>query len=115
LLLVPVGAQTAYALAGFCGNGSVEIGIGEECDDTNFISGDGCSDICQIEEGWECSGEPSICSLIPIIIDGVGGEIIPIDNTALLLAGAQANALWLIPVIGSAVVIGVVLATKKFH
>jgi len=106
-----VGSPNAYALAGECGNFNVEIGFGEQCDDGDFIIGDGCSDMCQIEDGWECSGEPSVCSLITL----VGGEIIQIDNTAVLLAGAQTNALWLIPIISFAVVIGLVLAKKKFN
>ena len=42
----------------------------------------------------------------------VGGEFLGVDTTSLLLAGAQANALWLIPVIVSAVGIGIVLARK---
>ena len=28
----------------------------EGCDDGNDISGDGCSEDCQVEEGWVCSG-----------------------------------------------------------
>ena len=32
----------------YCGNGSLDIG--EECDDGNNISGDGCSTDCQIEK-----------------------------------------------------------------
>ncbi len=42
----------------------------------------------------------------------VGGELLPIDTTALLLAGAQANALWLIPVIVAATGIAIVIARK---
>ena len=38
--------------AAVCGNGIIELG--EECDDINTVSGDGCSNICQIEDGWEC-------------------------------------------------------------
>jgi len=41
----------------------------------------------------------------------VGGEIIPIDTTALLLAGAQSFS-WMIPVIVSAIGIGIVIARK---
>ena len=33
--------------AGYCGNGTVEAG--EECDDGNVISSDGCDEICQAE------------------------------------------------------------------
>jgi hypothetical protein len=42
----------------------------------------------------------------------VGGNIIPIDTTSLLLAGAQMNSAWLIPAITTAIGIGIVLARK---
>jgi len=42
----------------------------------------------------------------------VGGELIPLDTSALLLAGAQMNAAWMIPVIVSAIGIGIVIARK---
>ena len=41
-----------------CGDGLVE----EECDDSNLDDGDGCASDCTIEDGWTCSGEPSVCS-----------------------------------------------------
>jgi len=41
----------------------------------------------------------------------VGGEIIPIETTALILAGAQTFS-WMIPVIVSAIGIGIVIARK---
>ncbi len=52
---------------------------------------------------------------LPGIVNGcaVGGELIPIDSTALLLAGAQMTTSWLIPVLISAVGIGLVLVRKK--
>ncbi len=56
-----------------CGNGVLE---GEEaCDDTDPDPGDGCSDNCTVETGWECdSASPSVCT--PICGDGmiVGDE-----------------------------------------
>ncbi|MDP4039319.1 MAG: myxococcus cysteine-rich repeat containing protein [Candidatus Pacearchaeota archaeon] len=43
-----------------CGNGVNETG--EQCDDGNVISGDGCSASCEIESGWECTGSViSVC------------------------------------------------------
>jgi cysteine-rich repeat protein len=45
-----------------CGNGVIDNG--EQCDDNGTAAGDGCSDTCQIEEGFECTGTPSTCSLI---------------------------------------------------
>ena len=40
-----------------CGNGVIETG--EQCDDGNSVSGDGCSATCQQENGWT---EPSQCA-----------------------------------------------------
>lgn len=111
-----VGSPGAYATLAICGDGLLAIPFGEQCDDGNFNSGDGCSDTCQVESGWECTSVPfatSVCTLIPQSV--VGGQIIPADSTALLLAGAQTNALWLISLIGVTVALGVVLATKKFQ
>jgi len=45
---------------------------------------------------------------------GVGGELISIDTTALLLAGVQTNLAWMIPIAASAVGIGLVLVKRKF-
>jgi len=42
----------------------------------------------------------------------VGGELIGIDSTALLVTGAQMNAAWMIPVIVSAIGIAIVIARK---
>ncbi len=42
----------------------------------------------------------------------VGGELLPVDTIVLLLAGAQMNAAWLIPVIVAAIGIGIVIARK---
>ncbi|HDP73556.1 MAG TPA: DUF4215 domain-containing protein, partial [Candidatus Woesearchaeota archaeon] len=45
-----------------CGDGFI-IGD-EECDDGNTLYGDGCSSTCEVEAGWECEDEPSVCELI---------------------------------------------------
>ncbi len=45
-----------------CGNGVIDNG--ETCDDNNETDGDGCSSICQVEDGYECNGTPSDCSLL---------------------------------------------------
>lgn len=42
-----------------CGNGFIQFG--ETCDDMNTTPGDGCSDVCAVEPGYLCSGEPSVC------------------------------------------------------
>ncbi|MGB3717449.1 MAG: M4 family metallopeptidase, partial [Candidatus Promineifilaceae bacterium] len=36
-----------------CGDGILDLG--ESCDDGNSADGDGCSSICQVEDGWICS------------------------------------------------------------
>src|SRR3989344_284968 len=43
-----------------CGNNV--INSGETCDDGDTTSGDGCSNLCQIEPGWTCTGQPSVCN-----------------------------------------------------
>ena len=44
--------------------------------------------------------------------DAVGGEFIGIETTSVLAAGAQYTAAWMIPVIVSAIGIGIVIARK---
>jgi cysteine-rich repeat protein len=45
-----------------CGDGVVKPS--EACDDGDLAAGDGCDAACQVEEGWACAGEPSVCGLI---------------------------------------------------
>ncbi|MEO7330316.1 MAG: DUF4215 domain-containing protein [Minicystis sp.] len=40
---------------------AITHGYNEQCDDGNYVSGDGCSDTCDIELGYECTGIPSEC------------------------------------------------------
>lgn len=55
-------AVVRYDGAPTCGDGDIEVG--EQCDDAAILSGNGCSSTCQIETGWSCSGEPSMCAPI---------------------------------------------------
>ena len=43
----------------------------------------------------------------------VGGEMMPIDTTTLLVAGAQMNAAWMVPIIVSAAGIGLLIQAQK--
>jgi len=43
----------------------------------------------------------------------VGGEFLPIDSTALLLAGLQTSAIWMIPVVLSGIGIGLFAVSRK--
>jgi cysteine-rich repeat protein len=53
-------------LDSFCGDGVWDDGRGEECDDQNTASNDGCGEACNVESGWECDVEvePSVCQRI---------------------------------------------------
>lgn len=50
-----------------CGNGLIESG--EECDDGDTSPGDGCDASCDVEDGWTCSSEPSVCTELLICED----------------------------------------------
>jgi len=47
-----------------------------------------------------------------LMCNAVGGEFIGIETTSVLAAGAQYTAAWMIPVIVSAIGIGIVIARK---
>ncbi|MFY2560728.1 tandem-95 repeat protein [Corallococcus terminator] len=47
------------SLRSICGDGA--IGGVEICDDGNQLSGDGCNSVCQVEPGYTCTGQPSVC------------------------------------------------------
>ena len=49
-----------------CGDGALQMG--EECDDANNVSGDGCTETCQLEVDW-CPTEP--CVFVPACGDGI--------------------------------------------
>jgi|GEM_PF-1851224 len=43
-----------------CGDNKVDAW--EYCDDGDLTNGDGCSNSCQVESGWTCTGDPSVCT-----------------------------------------------------
>ena len=45
-----------------CGDGDLD-GL-ELCDDGDRAADDGCDDLCAVETGWTCGGEPSSCTEI---------------------------------------------------
>ena len=52
-----------------CGDGETDIAFfSEGCDDSNLVDGDGCSQTCAVESGWDCGipteGLLSICSTV---------------------------------------------------
>ena len=52
-----------------CGNGLLETG--EKCDDHNTVGGDGCTPLCQVENGWLCPNVGKACLLNVFCGDGL--------------------------------------------
>jgi cysteine-rich repeat protein len=52
-----------------CGNGVLDDG--EKCDDGNKVGGDGCTPLCQIENGWICPTVGQPCVRNDICGDGI--------------------------------------------
>jgi cysteine-rich repeat protein len=50
-----------------CGDGIVQGS--ETCDDANAVNGDGCSNTCNVEPGFNCVGQPSVC--VGVCGDGI--------------------------------------------
>jgi len=63
-------------------------------------------------DNWFDNGEDHAFFLTKPSVAVVGGELLPIDTSALLLAGAQMNAAWMIPVIVSGIGFAIVIARK---
>lgn len=42
-----------------CGDGTLDLV--ENCDDGNLVMSDGCSPTCDVEAGYACTGQPSVC------------------------------------------------------
>ncbi len=57
-----------------CGDGFLDSDEGEACDDGNKVSGDGCSDNCQTEDGFVC-----LMAGIPCVPAGCGDGILALD------------------------------------
>lgn len=69
-----------------CGDGKIEGN--EICDDNNANNGDGCSTTCTPETGYNCSGEPSVCTaLIPSLPGGSTSSRTSVSSTT----SGQAN------------------------
>jgi fibro-slime domain-containing protein len=64
-----------------CGDGNLDSG--EQCDDHNKDGGDGCTPLCQIEDGWMCPTPGEKCVMANACGDGVlqGAEQCDDHNT----------------------------------
>lgn len=73
-----------------CGNGTLQTG--EACDDGNTASGDGCTNRCEIEFGYACTGAGAgSCSAIPSIGTFEPGAPIPEQTGGPIAAGASVS------------------------
>ena len=97
---------TALVTAGFVSNQAFGQGngIGEEVE--------AAFDLECIAAGGIPITDPGDPRFMDCIFPSVGGEFLGVDSTALLVTGAQMNASWMIPVIVSAIGIGIVIARK---
>ena len=64
-----------------CGDGIVVEDT--HCEDNNSDNGDGCSKVCNVEQGWICTYDDSESTCVQICGDGiiVAGEICDDSNT----------------------------------
>ncbi len=53
-----------------CGDGQLNVELGERCDDHNAASGDGCSSQCGIEPGFKCPTAGQACVSAAVCGDG---------------------------------------------
>jgi fibro-slime domain-containing protein len=60
-----------------CGNSVIDISQGENCDDGNTDSGDGCNRICQTEANWNCPTPGQKCENLA----KCGNSILTSDET----------------------------------
>ena len=108
---LPLTAGTTYWITLFVGN-SANPG------DTLWYSttpGFGNTAVTSIDGGINWIRFPSFPVQNNLVLTGptmVGGELIPLDTTMVLVAGTQTTAAWMIPVIVSAIGIGIVIARK---
>ena len=77
-------ARQPCAVEEFCGDGIVQaISRGEQCDDANTLSGDGCNVNCAMADNWECPTPGQPCDFL--IVCGNGrteiGEACDDNNT----------------------------------
>ena len=80
----PQAGCTKTAAGSCCGNGTLDFDRGEECDDGNTTSGDGCTAACRVETDWVCPNVGAPCISTVVCGDGriSGNEVCDDRNTA---------------------------------
>jgi cysteine-rich repeat protein len=54
--------ELTFVRGAICADGA--LGPDERCDDGNSTPEDGCDGTCQVEAGFACTGQPSVCGLL---------------------------------------------------
>lgn len=80
-----------------CGDGVVDIDVGEQCDDGNLLAGDGCSSTCQLDGSGLCplvtvAAPPASFGLDPFYTQWVDAAGIPVVGSSLVDPDAFAVA-----------------------
>jgi len=85
------------------------FGTAVSCDGNNVLIG-----APQHDTGFSNSGIAYLFEKVPTPTNGVtvGGDLIPLDTTMVLVAGTQSVAAWMIPVIVAGIGIAIVIARK---
>jgi cysteine-rich repeat protein len=76
-----------------CGNGELDEGCGEQCDDSGTANCDGCNQYCQIELDTDEDGLSDACDNCPLIPNNIG----TIDTLLDSLNGTYTNITALVP------------------
>jgi len=87
----------------------------QDCDDLKDLFWSACAGDIGLSEVITTSCEELALILEtcrPLFCPAVGGDMIQMQTTSILAAGAQYTAAWMIPVIVAAVGIGIVIARK---
>ncbi len=81
--------RVPVCLSLYCGDGYIQVGPGEVCDDGNTINGDGCQSTCTL------TPNPGVCASVydnqPIYDFNNGGDAILQTTPGLCAGGTLAN------------------------
>jgi fibro-slime domain-containing protein len=100
----PAGGGPTGACQQMCGDGNIDTNAGEECDDGNQVSGDGCSSACKKESGFTCNPQtnadtqacPSAsglqCLVLPVIFRDFDGHQVSGGHPDFFFYGASATS-----------------------
>lgn len=73
---IPYYLLDVEVIAPSCGDSVVQVGEGEQCDDSNMVSGDGCSATCTLESGsYLNETEPNDTQVAAELADGYPGAV----------------------------------------